>query len=306
MTPFVPTTRRCRGEDAARTGSAAVVRGEKRAHIGAGTTGPGTALWVLVDEVEELEATDEIRSLAAEYKKLLLALLQRREAWQIVDHVNGLTDPSALADTAGYASYLTAEQKRQLLETTDVAQRLRMLVEWMGEHLAEVEVNDKIAEDVRAGMDKQQKEFLLRQQLAAIRKDVKKFIQEAKALGATSESLQSLAAAAEKAAEAAAPASTGTSDATAARHAELRHRLAADQAEAIKLARLFLEPANQHHLFIEVQQFGIAGRIAAIGGVGFLKRAQRRFRFGGRVTRTFLAGTGQGQSPTSSGQIGFL
>ena len=160
------------GRVAGGTGSAAVVRGEKRAHIGAGTTGPGTALWVLVDEVEELEATDEIRSLAAEYKKLLLALLQRREAWQIVDHVNGLTDPSALADTAGYASYLTAEQKRQLLETTDVAQRLRMLVEWMGEHLAEVEVNDKIAEDVRAGMDKQQKEFLLRQQLAAIRKEL--------------------------------------------------------------------------------------------------------------------------------------
>ena len=52
-------------------------------------------------------ATDETRALAAEYKKLLLAMLQRREAWQIVDFVNKLTDPSALADTAGYASYLT-------------------------------------------------------------------------------------------------------------------------------------------------------------------------------------------------------
>ncbi len=160
------------GRVAGSTGSAAVVRGEKRAHIGSGTTGPGSALWVMVDEIDEFDASDDTKALAAEYKKLLLALLQRREAWQIVDHVNGLTDPSALADTAGYASYLTAEQKRQLLETTDVAQRLRVLVEWMGEHLAEVEVNDKIAEDVRAGMDKQQKEFLLRQQLAAIRKEL--------------------------------------------------------------------------------------------------------------------------------------
>ncbi|MDF2830179.1 MAG: endopeptidase La, partial [Mycobacterium sp.] len=75
-------------------------------------------------------------------------------------------------DTAGYASYLTDVQKRQLLETEDVAERLRVLVEWTGEHLAETEVNDKIAEDVRAGMDKQQKEFLLRQQLAAIRKEL--------------------------------------------------------------------------------------------------------------------------------------
>ena len=153
-------------------GSAAVVRGDKRAHIGSGATGPGAALWVSVDEVAEPAITDETRSLAAEYKKLLLAMLQRREAWQIVDVVNKITDPSALADTAGYASYLSDVQKRELLETEDVAVRLRWLIDWTGEHLAEVEVNDKIAEDVRAGMDKQQKEFLLRQQLSAIRKEL--------------------------------------------------------------------------------------------------------------------------------------
>lgn len=153
-------------------GAAAVVRGEKRAHIGTGATGPGAALWVSVDEVDDPAITDETRSLAAEYKKLLLAMLQRREAWQIVDVVNKITDPSALADTAGYASYLSDVQKRELLETEDVAARLRWLIDWTGEHLAEVEVNDKIAEDVRAGMDKQQKEFLLRQQLAAIRKEL--------------------------------------------------------------------------------------------------------------------------------------
>ncbi|OBF35815.1 endopeptidase La [Mycobacterium sp. ACS1612] len=153
-------------------GMAAVVRGNSRAQIGAGVNGPGPALWVEVTEVTEPDATDETRALAAEYKKLLLAYLQRREAWQIVDFVNQLTDPSALADTAGYASYLTQVQKRQLLETPDVAERLRALIEWNSDHLAEVEVNDKIAEDVREGMEKTQKEFLLRQQLAAIRKEL--------------------------------------------------------------------------------------------------------------------------------------
>ncbi|OBJ48946.1 endopeptidase La [Mycobacterium sp. 1423905.2] len=153
-------------------GTAAVVRGERRAHIGAGATGPGAALWVEVTEVPEAPVTDEIKALAAEYKKLLLAMLQRREAWQIIDYVNQLTDPSALADTSGYASYLTDVQKRQLLETVDVAERLRVLIDWTSEHLAEVEVNEKIAEDVREGMEKTQKEFLLRQQLAAIRKEL--------------------------------------------------------------------------------------------------------------------------------------
>jgi ATP-dependent Lon protease len=160
------------GRVAGGNGTAAVVRGNGRAHIGAGANGPGPALWVEVTEVEEPAATEEARTLSAEYKKLLLAYLQRREAWQIVDFVNQLTDPSALADTAGYASYLTQVQKRQLLETPDVAERLRVLIDWTGDHLAEVEVNDKIAGDVREGMEKTQKEFLLRQQLAAIRKEL--------------------------------------------------------------------------------------------------------------------------------------
>jgi ATP-dependent Lon protease len=153
-------------------GAAAVVRGEGRAHIGSGTTGPGAALWVLVEEVTEGEITEETKTLAAEYKKLLLAMLQRREAWQIVDVVNKIADPSALADTAGYASYLSDVQKRQLLETEDVAERLRILIGWTSDLLAEVEVSDKIAEDVREGMEKTQKEFLLRQQLNAIRKEL--------------------------------------------------------------------------------------------------------------------------------------
>ncbi|ORA09649.1 endopeptidase La [Mycobacterium arosiense] len=153
-------------------GTAAVVRGERRAQIGAGASGPGAALWVEVTEVPETETTDEIKALTAEYKKLLLAMLQRREAWEIIDYVNRLTDPSALADTSGYASYLTNAQKRQLLETVDVAERLRVLIDWTSSHLAKVEVNDKIAEDVREGMEKTQKEFLLRQQLAAIRKEL--------------------------------------------------------------------------------------------------------------------------------------
>ena len=46
--------------------------------------------------------------------------LQQRGAWQVIDIVQQIDDPSALADRAGYAPYLTAEQKVQLLETADV------------------------------------------------------------------------------------------------------------------------------------------------------------------------------------------
>ena len=63
-------------------------------------------------------------------------------------------------------------QKRQLLETPDVGRAAARADRLDRRHLAEVEVTDKIADDVRDGMEKTQKEFLLRQQLAAIRKEL--------------------------------------------------------------------------------------------------------------------------------------
>ncbi|MBY8858893.1 endopeptidase La [Nocardia sp. CA2R105] len=151
---------------------AAVLKAERRAKIGHGVTGPGAALWVEAEPVEIPEADGRTKELAAEYKKLVVSVLQRREAWQVIDAVNRLTDPSALADSAGYAPYLTDEQKREILETPDVTTRLTTLIGWTKDHIAEAEVAEKISEDVREGMEKSQREFLLRQQLNAIRKEL--------------------------------------------------------------------------------------------------------------------------------------
>ncbi|MFJ9364357.1 endopeptidase La [Nocardia sp. NPDC101769] len=152
---------------------AAVLKAESRAKIGHGVTGPGAALWVEAEPVEIGEVSDgRTKELAAEYKKLVVSVLQRREAWQVIDAVNQMNDPSTLADAAGWASYLTNEQKREILETPDTTARLRKLIEWTTQHIAETEITEKISEDVREGMEKQQREFLLRQQLNAIRKEL--------------------------------------------------------------------------------------------------------------------------------------
>jgi len=152
--------------------AAAVLKAEQRARIGHGVTGPGAALWVEAEPVDTPAPDAHTKELAAEYKQLVVSVLQRREAWQVIDVVNRLTDPSALADTAGYAPYLTDEQKRELLDTPDVAERLTRLIGWTKDHIAEVEVTEKISEDVREGVEKSQREFLLRQQLNAIRKEL--------------------------------------------------------------------------------------------------------------------------------------
>jgi len=95
-----------------RGGPAAVLRAGVRAEIGSGVTGPGAALWVEATPVEPSEPTEHTRELASEYQKLVVAVLQRREAWQIIDQFGSLTDPEQIADTAGWAPYLSNERKR--------------------------------------------------------------------------------------------------------------------------------------------------------------------------------------------------
>ena len=151
---------------------AAVVQGTSRVRIGAGTTGPGAALWVEATVLDDTGAPDRAQELAQEYRGLVITMLQRRGAWQTIDSFRQVNEPSALADLAGYAPYLTKEQKLWLLESPDVVARLEKLVTWTQDQLAELDVAETINKDVKEGMERQQREFLLRQQLAAIRKEL--------------------------------------------------------------------------------------------------------------------------------------
>ncbi|GHC47190.1 endopeptidase La [Streptomyces flavofungini] len=154
----------------------ALIRARGRVRIGAGTTGPGAALWVEGARVEETVpdpmpgATAE---LVKEYKALATSWLKKRGAWQVVDRVQQIDDVSALADNSGYSPFLTTEQKIQLLETEDPTARLKLATEQLREHLAEQDVAESIAKDVQEGVDKQQREFLLRRQLEAVRKELR-------------------------------------------------------------------------------------------------------------------------------------
>ena len=151
---------------------AAVVRATGRARIGSGVNGPGAALWVEADPVAQPPATEPERSTARGLRTLIISILQERGSWQVVDAVSRINDPYELADAAGYASWLEPEQKVALLETIELGARLELVEDWARAHLAELEVAGRIREDVRESMDKTQREFLLRQQLAAIRKEL--------------------------------------------------------------------------------------------------------------------------------------
>ncbi|MEX5633963.1 endopeptidase La [Parafrankia sp. FMc2] len=117
-------------------------------------------------------AVTRLVTLALEYRALVTGLLRTRGVDQVADTVAALENPSTLADTAGYSSYLSTAQKLELLRTLDVTARLEKLIPWTKEHAAEVEVAETIRRDVQEGVDRQQREFLLRRQLDAVRKEL--------------------------------------------------------------------------------------------------------------------------------------
>ncbi|MFE5137279.1 endopeptidase La [Streptomyces fagopyri] len=161
----------------------ALIRGRGRVKIGAGTTGPGAALWVEGTQVEETvpdPLPGHVTELVKEYKALATSWLRKRAAWQVVDRVQAIDDVSALADNSGYSPFLSTEQKVTLLETADPVARLKLATEQLREHLAEQDVAESIAKDVQEGVDKQQREFLLRRQLEAVRKELRELNGDAK------------------------------------------------------------------------------------------------------------------------------
>ncbi|MDT0434668.1 MULTISPECIES: endopeptidase La [Streptomyces] len=154
----------------------ALIRGRSRVRIGAGTTGPGAALWVegtRVDETVPEPLPGHAAELVTEYKALATAWLRKRGAWQVVDRVQAIDDVSQLADNSGYSPFLTTDQKIELLEAADPVARLKLATQQLRDHLAEQDVAETIAKDVQEGVDKQQREFLLRRQLEAVRKELR-------------------------------------------------------------------------------------------------------------------------------------
>jgi ATP-dependent Lon protease len=151
---------------------AVVVRGLHRAVVGVGVPAPaGSALWVQAEPARS-EPSPRARELAREYRAVVENILDYRGAGGLAEALRGISDPGAMADTAGYSPDLSFEQKLEVLETVDVEARLEKVLAWARDTLADLTLKERIQSDVADGMEKTQREFLLRQQMAAIRKEL--------------------------------------------------------------------------------------------------------------------------------------
>ncbi len=151
---------------------AIAVRGDQRAMIGTGVPGTGSTLWVEAELIEDPPAGPDAVELAREYRAVLENILLSRGAGRIAAQLREVSEPGRLADIAGYSPDLSLAQKVEVLETLDVEARLRLVLGWARDTLADVTLRERIKTDVEEGMEKTQREFLLRRQLDAIRKEL--------------------------------------------------------------------------------------------------------------------------------------
>jgi ATP-dependent Lon protease len=93
--------------------------------------------------------------------------------------IANIDDPSALSHLIAGSLRLKPDEKQELLEETDLLKRLRRLVEILARELEVISIGSEIQSQVQADLDKSQREYVLRQQLEAIRRELGEFDESA-------------------------------------------------------------------------------------------------------------------------------
>ena len=155
-------------------GRAVALAGLHRGVAGAAHTDAFGNLRVEVTPHPDDEPVDgKTRDLEREYRAVVEEILELRgDDGRVSAFLLSISEPGALADTAGYSPDLSYEQKVELLETLDVTERLEKSLAFQRERLAETQVRQRIRDDVQSGAEKQQREYFLRKQMDSIRKEL--------------------------------------------------------------------------------------------------------------------------------------
>ena len=153
---------------------AVALSGLHRAKLGAAQTGSDGQLRVEAIESPDAEPVDgRTRELEREYRAVVEEILELRgDNGRVSAFMRSIKEPGTLADTSGYSPDLRYEQKVELLETLDVTERLEKALAMQRERLAELQVRERIREDVQSGAEAQQREYFLRKQMESIRKEL--------------------------------------------------------------------------------------------------------------------------------------
>ncbi|MGB3306821.1 MAG: endopeptidase La [Thermomicrobiales bacterium] len=124
---------------------------------------------------------DESVADASKTEAAMSAVLEQIESYmsmlpnvpeEVLTMVRSVDEPGWLADLIAFSPEFTSEQRQALLEALDPIDRLRQLSVLIQKRLNVLHLRQEIQSEAQAGMDKQQREYFLREQLRAIQKEL--------------------------------------------------------------------------------------------------------------------------------------
>ncbi|MEA2641572.1 MAG: ATP-dependent Lon protease [Chloroflexota bacterium] len=154
---------------------ASALRGMYRGVLNGAAVERAGTLWITVEPAPDPaleELSPRALSLGREYRAIVENLLEVRGTTGLTRMLRGIHHPGQLADLAGYSPDLTLRQQLDVLEEQSVEARLEKLIAWTRDILAEASIKDKIRSEVNEGLEQRQREYYLRQQLEAIKKEL--------------------------------------------------------------------------------------------------------------------------------------
>jgi ATP-dependent Lon protease len=151
---------------------AAIVQAEHRARIVRLIDGERSGKQAEVVEVLDPRPSPRVEALGRELRVVLEEIAGLKRSRRLPEVLRTVTAPGALADGATTWADTSLEHRLEVLAAVDVGERLDLVLRWAKDLLAELQVSEQIRSDVTEGMDKRQREFLLREQMAAIRKEL--------------------------------------------------------------------------------------------------------------------------------------
>jgi ATP-dependent Lon protease len=90
----------------------------------------------------------------------------------VLNMIRSIEEPGHLADLVAISPEFTPTQRQQIVEQLDPVDRLREVSVVVEKRLMVLALRNEIVADAQSGMDKQQREYFLREQLRAIQKEL--------------------------------------------------------------------------------------------------------------------------------------
>jgi ATP-dependent Lon protease len=128
-----------------------------------------------IEPIEEVEDDSDllkayIKTVSNSFSKVIDEAESLPEELKII--ISNIKEPGRIADVISTNMSLDLERKQALLEEADVLKRFKLLSNYLSDELEVLRLGKKLQSDVKKEMDREQREYYLRQQLKAIKREL--------------------------------------------------------------------------------------------------------------------------------------